>query len=155
MWAMAYATTADVLLAWPKVLTSGLTDEEIEGMLTRASHRIDVELCARFSVPFTSTPPYVADLCVDLAMLDILHRSGATPDFVVQRIQFAQAQLERLRNGELCLVGADGTAVTEANAAGSIESNTSGYTPTFGAVPAPLSESWDADRVDDEADARA
>lgn len=149
-----YATGNDVQQAWPRVLTSGLTAEEIEGMLARASNRIDVELCARFSVPFTSPyPPYIKDLTVDLAMLDVLHRSGQTPEFVIQRIQFAQAQLERLRAGELCLVAADGSVIAESNAATTIQSNTSSYTPVFGAVPS-LDEGWDNDRVDAEKAAR-
>lgn len=153
-----YATPQDMLAAWPKVHTSGLQHDELRTMLDRASHLIDGMLARRYTVPFcadpSDAPPLVRDICVDLAMLDVLDRAPNTPDWIVRRIERAQHRLDRLAAGDAALVGPDGGLVGELTDVGVLTPNTSGYVPVFGAVPSSLTERADPARAADEASAR-
>ena len=154
---MAYATPLDILASWPKVHVSGLTHDELRTMISRAGNRIDAALAGRYSVPFvtdpSSAPPLIKDLTVDLAMLDVLYRSPNTPEWISGRLTAAQALLTALMNGELSVVGADGTVLEETTSAEGLRSTTSAYTPVFGGVPS-LGEGWSRTRYDAEVAAR-
>src|SRR5689334_9860635 len=109
-----YADVPDVLLAWPKVHTSALSHDEIRNLLDRASALIDSKIARRYDVPFTAPyPPRIRDLCVDLAMMDILYRSAEPSPIVLQRINWALDSLTAIAEGTDSLVGGDGTVVPE------------------------------------------
>lgn len=141
-----YATVHELLAAWPKVHTSTLSHDEMRTMLERASNLIDSKVGGRYDVPFTlPAPPRIRDLCVDLAMMDIFYRSAEPSPFIVQRINWALEALTSIGDGTDTLVGADGSVISESSGVDVLQSNTSGYTPVFGAVPT-INEGSDPDR---------
>lgn len=154
---MPYATIEHFVAAWPKVHTSGLTNDELRGMVTRAGNIIDGYLARTYTVPFctepTSAPPLIRDLTCDLALLDVADRSPNTPEWIVRRINRAYDTLQKLADGDLGVVGADGTVIAELTTVDVPSSNTSAYTPVFGVQPS-LSERVDPTRVAAEAAAR-
>jgi phage gp36-like protein len=149
---MPYATPEDVLASWNKVHTSGLTNDEIRTMISRAGNIIDAYLAIRYTVPFatdpSNTPGLIKDLTCDLALLDVFDRQPNTPDWIVRRIQRAYDLLTALQNEQVSLPG-----VGENTETGVPRSNTEGYTPVFGARPS-LREQIDPNRSQTERDAR-
>ena len=150
----SYASVLELVAAWPKVHTSALSHDEMRTMLERASTLIDSKVGRRYDVPFAlPAPPRIRDLCVDLAMMDMFYRSADPSPFIIQRINWALEQLTAIGDGTDTLIGADGSVVTESSGIDVLQSNTSGYTPVFGAVPS-LNEGSDPDRRVDENSAR-
>src|SRR5215831_8510542 len=120
---MPYATPEDVLAAWPKVHTSGLTNDELRTMIDRAGHIIDAYLAIRYPVPFctdpSQAPGLIKDLTCDIALLYVFDRSPNTPDWITRRIQRAYDLLTAIQNEQVSLPG-----VAESTLAGVPRSNT-------------------------------
>lgn len=154
---MPYALPTDLLAAWPRLHTTGMAHDEIRTMIARAGNLVDAALASRYTVPFatdpSSAPPLIRDLVVDLAWLDMIDRMPNPPEWISRRIERAQQKLELLADGDLQIIGADGVLIAEITTQGTIRSNTSGYTPVFGAVPS-LRETFPTSRVADENAAR-
>jgi phage gp36-like protein len=145
---MAYAHPDDIRRIWNKALTTELTPEELASFIDQAAAMIDAALGRRYTVPFAAmpnTPPIIRWIAATLALLEVVDRSPATPEWVLRKIQRAEKQLELLASGELTVPGA-----TERTDIGGIQTTTEDYVPVFGAVPS-LDERWDPNRARDEA----
>lgn len=152
-----YATPQNVVDAWSKIHTSGLVNDELRTMIERASNLVDSKLARTYTVPFCTdpadAPPRIRDLVVDICMTDVFDRSPNTPEWIVRRINRAYEALEKLAAGDDGLVGEDGGVIPELTTIDVPSSNTSAYTPVFGAHPS-LAERVDPSRVSAEASAR-
>jgi phage gp36-like protein len=148
---MPYAEADDLRKQWPPVMTTALTPDEIARLIDDADGLIDAHLARRYAVPLASipsTPRVIRTISATLALIDVIDKNPATPEWVVRKIERAWKTLEALANGDIVIPG-----VTEASATGGIQSSTADYEPTFGAQPS-IHEHVDYDRQDAERDAR-
>lgn len=153
MGGVPYALPADLQKAFPKILTSGWDMEELRGAIDRAGHRIDAFLARRYAVPFSTVPPFIQDACVYLAVMDVLDRHQATPDWLERRVEQLNADLTALAEGTIALPDGSGGTVDELTTTGTLTSNTRNFVPIFGAVPS-LAERYDPNRASAESGAR-
>lgn len=153
---MAYSSPDDLRRAYPKVLTTGLTADELAATIALADAYIDGLLGARYVVPFaatpTATPPLIRALSWSLALGFVYDRSQHTPDWVGRVLARADQLLTQLATGALVVVDPTGAVIPARTDIGVPHSTVEGYVPVFGTVPS-LAETFDPDRRDDE-DAR-
>ncbi|HET7558880.1 MAG TPA: hypothetical protein VFK80_02880 [Limnochordia bacterium] len=122
---MAYSTAADVRSRIKSIGNTGdYTDAAIATHIARADNRLNARLAQLYDgVPFSSTPPLVADMSADLAAAYVLRfayppQTGAQGSTLADTYEsgvFGTDQkpgvMDQLASGELNLIGADGTAI--------------------------------------------
>ncbi len=148
---MPYAEADDLRKQWVSVLTTQLTPEEIATLIADADGIIDAYLARRYAVPLASipnTPRVIRTISATLALIDVIDKNPATPDWVMRKIERAWKLLEAIANGDMAIPG-----VVEVSTTGGVQSSTADFEPTFGAQPS-IHEHVDWDRQDAESDAR-
>ena len=115
---MSYATINDLIKLLPEETLIGLTDDEdlgvvntdrVDAALETATVVIDGYLASRYSLPFSSTPPILSSICVDLAG-HLLHiRRDLNSEMWEKRHENAVRFLEKIGEGKLSLGAAEPT----------------------------------------------
>ncbi len=109
---MSYADSSDLLKLLPEETLIGLTDDEdlgtvnsgrVDAALETATVVIDGYLASRYNLPFSSTPPILKSICVDLAG-HLLHiRRDLNSEMWEKRHENAIRFLEKIGEGKLSL----------------------------------------------------
>lgn len=122
---MAYAAIADMqkriaghLLEQlaPAVAPATLDNDRINTAIADADALIDGYLGSRYAVPFTTVPPLIKKLSVDIAIY-YLHQGYQElkmPEGVKERYDDAIRSLEELKSGEILLAGSTSAAALSA-----------------------------------------
>lgn len=148
---MPYSDTAKIKSRAPVGLAD-LTNDEAAPAIAWADARIDGRLRARYVLPFTATPPELAEVSADLAAYFVLNErfiAGAedTPvEAATELKQRAELELQLMAEGKVILA-VDGTTATTTSGVRSSTYGTrpslryfDGYnrpTPPVGQCPAP------------------
>ena len=156
---MSYASIDDVFTRYPRIAsmvgsgTNDVTSAEItSSYLMDADAYIDAYLGTKWTVPFSPAPTLVRWMAADIAICNMIfeHQKKA-PQVITDRWDRVNSKLEKLRDGEMTLVGSGAVAVTSGDQ--EVWSTTQAYHPTFSPVLDPLDQRVDRDRVvDDRAD---
>ena len=152
-----YTTDTKVRQLYPALNDlSSLTYTQVEFFISQAEAEINGRLAARYALPFSAVPPLVAAISTEYALLKLMDRffSAEAPtknDWKEVRRKELKELLAGIADGTVLLVNASG-AVLGQSAGATIESDTSGYTPTFNHLN-PVYQEIDSDRLDDEEDA--
>lgn len=112
-----------------------------------AEAEVEARLAARYTVPFSSTPPLVADVCIDLAYVRMTARQKESEP-IYER---AMALLKDMVNGTIPLVDASGVLLDQGSATRTFASNS--YRSAFGPDD-PLNWSPSQSAIDDAQDTR-
>lgn len=155
----AYTTDTEVkkLLVGLQPATS-YASVDFAKVISRAQNKIDSVLGVRFSVPFTTAPARVADLCTELAaflvyriMLASNKSLGENAAVWQQNCDETLQDLKDLAEGKTVLIDASGSELV--GKAGALRSSSSGHHPVFDvddaedwAVPASVLEGIANDR---------
>lgn len=142
-----YTSTTNLLHAFPRLQTTGLTASELEHPIRRAGAIVDSMLSGRYSTPFATTPDtpaIVREVVEDLALLDLIDRFPNAPDWIIRRAERAWEILRMLRDGTMDVPGGEELSGSEG-----LRSTTRNYVPTFGVAPS-VDERVDPNRADDE-----
>jgi phage gp36-like protein len=108
---MAYCTLADIKKAITEAVVQQLTDDDNVGAIitenvTKAIARADAEIdgyCAvKYAVPFTTVPPVVAGLSLDMSIY-YLYKRRTVSDDVQKSYDNAVARLKDISSGRLSL----------------------------------------------------
>jgi phage gp36-like protein len=149
---MPYSEPDDLRKQWVPVLTTHLTADEVARLIDDADGIIDSYLARRYAVPVAttpaSTPRIIRTISATLALIDVVDKNPATPEWVARKLERAWKLLEAIANGDMTIPG-----VVELSTSGGIQSSTADYEPTFGSQPS-IHEHVDWDRQDAERDAR-
>jgi len=109
---MAYCTEADILEQLDEDILIQLTDDEDAGdvdddMVTRAIVNADAEIdsyCGtKHIVPFTTVPPIIRMVSVDIAIYNLYSRRRGAPDSIKERYKDRIAFLKSVSKGEAML----------------------------------------------------
>ena len=109
---MAYCTEADILEQLEEDILIQLTDDDDEGvvdddMVTRAIANADAEIdsyCGtKYTVPFTTVPPILLTVSVDIAIYNLYARRRGAPDSIKERYKDRIAFLKSVSKGEATL----------------------------------------------------
>jgi len=110
---MAYCILADIKKALSEEIIKQLTDDDnigeiISANVTKAIARADAEIdgyCGangRYKVPFTTVPPVVAGLSLDISIY-YLYKRRTVPDNVKDSYDYAVARLKDISSGKMSL----------------------------------------------------
>lgn len=106
---MAYASQAEMILAFGEREVIALTDRDNLGtldaalladQLDKASSEIDAYLVGRYSVPVSPVPPLIATFCCDIARYRLSGAAVAEVETVRNRYKDALRYLESIRDGK-------------------------------------------------------
>jgi len=110
---MAYCTEADIINQLPEEKLIELTDDDGDGVadtgvvdkaITDADTEIDGYLSGRYTLPFSSAPPILNKLSVDIAIWNLYSRKKTVLDEVREkRYNAAVAMLKLIAKGEVKL----------------------------------------------------
>lgn len=133
--------------------TSGLIDNDIEFFIRQKENIIDLKLAQRYTLPFSSTPPVIETIASECSLVGILDRyftseSKSKNDWREVRATACNSLLDALSDGSLTLVDSGGAIISQRTDIGGIQSNTSGYEPTFNRLDETLQQE-DQDRLED------
>ena len=163
---MAYCTVAQVrgtsVNNWRDGMLIGVTstvlsDAAVGLHITRAENIINHYLSKRYTVPFTTVPPLIETLTIDIAAYFIM-RSLVTKDsqnkndWVDDLLKTAKEELKDLADGKRNLLDSSGTPIAQLEV-NDISSNRQGYTPVFD-MDAVENQNVDSDLLTDIANER-
>lgn len=134
------------------------TDTDMEFYIRFAESEVDAKLAARYTLPFSETPPVIRSIATEKALIKVLDRffTGQTEDendWRNVRKKECDALLQGIVDGEITLVNSAGTVLGPRADIHSILSSTNNYTPTF-SHGSSIVEEVDPDRIQDEEDER-
>ena len=102
---MAYCTKADILEQMEQDVLIQLTDDDDAGVVdddkvTRAIANADAEIdsyCGtKYTVPFTTVPPIILTVSVDIAIYNLYARRRGAPETIKERYDDRIAFLEKI-----------------------------------------------------------
>jgi phage gp36-like protein len=144
---MPYCTVEDVMIAFPKIKTSGFDSTMIQARIEDADAEIDAMLAHAYTVPFATdpenTPRMIRMLSKILSVCDVFDRAPTTPEWLTTRCARARELLDKLATGEIILPevpGLDGSMMV------TVSKN---YVPVFGKIPS-MNEREDPNLVNRE-----
>lgn len=137
---MAYCTASTVISEfpiWPQTSTVARYSETsalISSKIARADATINSYVGRRYAVPFTTVPPKIEEISVNLtcyyALIAKFTRDNHnTNDWVELMGKDAITQLELIRDRKVDLVNTSGAILTERTSASRIVSSTQDYQP--------------------------
>lgn len=154
-----YTSSDDIRKLFREVDTvPEFTDTDIEFYIRFAESEVDAKLAARYTLPFSATPPVVRAIATEKALIKVLDRffTGQTEDendWRNVRKKECDALLQGIVDGEITLVNSAGTVLGPRADIHNILSSTDNYAPTFGHGSS-IVEEVDPDRIQDEEDER-
>jgi phage gp36-like protein len=137
---MAYCTASQTIAEYPvfpqttTVQRFTETSALISSKIPRAEAMINSYVGRRYSVPFTTVPPVIEQIAIDLtaylALTDKFTRDNHnTNDWVELIGKDCKEQLELIRDRKIDLVDSTGAILTERTSASRIVSSTQDYQP--------------------------
>lgn len=145
---MSYTTYEILVSKYPGIAGKVANPAELVGaFIPGAEAEINGYLAAKYTVPFTTVPPLVQDLCTDLVYTKLTIRD---PKLSEQVKKYYYERIKAILAGTLSIVQTDGTTLTNEASQALIDKE---YHSRFG-PDAP--ENWqpDSDELDDAEDAR-
>lgn len=152
-----YATYADFIIRYPLMKSwgpLGSPSEVNSGLLYYAAQEVDAALAPAYSVPFSSVPPIVRDLTMDLAYIKAIWTKdeGKLAEKMQKRWD---TRIENLLSGKASMVSGSGTIISQNTSIGEIWSSTEGYEPTHSMLDAEDAHTMvSSARLQDEENAR-
>lgn len=160
---MAYCTEAQVRDIISGVTVAKMGNTEVKNKIARADSIIDAYLASKFTVPFSSTPPLIESISIDLSAYyvlrtlftrDSVNKNNYINDFLLKHLNTKEktGTLYDILNDDITLVDSSGTVIDTTSDL--IDSNIKDYVPIFNVDDA---EDWevDPDRLEDIADERS
>jgi len=160
---MAYCTATQVRDVLAGVTTSEMSDVAVENKIAYSESIINAYVAWRYNVPFTTIPPLVETICIDISAYyvirtlftrDNINRNDYIDDFLLKHLDTKNktGTLYDIYNGDTSLTLADGSSA--AASTDIFDSNTSDYIPTFD-VDDVLNWKVDTNRLEDIEDERS
>jgi len=157
-----YCTATEVRDVVSGVLIAKMSDAEVVLKIGYAQSIINAYLSSKYTVPFTSVPPLVKTICIDMSAYyvlrtlftrDSINRSAYIDDFLLDHLDRKNktGTIYDILEGLVPLVDSDGAEV--ATSSDLIDSNIKDYPPIFD-VDDDLNQAIPQDRLDDIEDAR-
>jgi len=111
-----YSNPNDIRAIYPKIDTTDLTNRQLNQYISDVDNVINMRLSARYTVPFSSTPPAIGYLSKNLALLEILERpsvkaGGDTPGWILDRKEHFDKLITGLESGSYSLVTNSGDVI--------------------------------------------
>lgn len=133
--------------------TTDINDNDIEFFIRQKENIIDLKLAQRYTLPFSSTPPVIETVATECSFIGILDRyftaeTKSNNDWREIRATACNSILDALSDGSISLVNSAGEIIDQRTDIGGIQSNTSGYEPTFNRLDETLQQE-DSDRLED------
>lgn len=134
--------------------TTGVVDNDIEFFIRQKENIIDLKLSQRYTLPFSSTPPIIETIASECSFIGILDRyftaeTKSKNDWRTIRATDCNSLLGAISDGNMTLVDSGGNIIEQRADIGGIQSNTSGYEPTFNNLDE-TRQRVDPDKLDDE-----
>jgi phage gp36-like protein len=159
---MAYCTVSQVRDVVSGVTSSEMSDTDIGYKIAYAESIINSYISWRYTIPFTTVPPLITTICIDIAAYyvlrtlftrDSVNRNDFIDDFILRHLdtKTKTGTLYDIYNGDISLINSDGT--TPSASISMINSNTEDYIPTFD-VDDELNWTIDNNRLNDIANER-
>lgn len=152
-----YTSAIDIRKLFREVDSAdSFTDTDIDFYISFAESEVDAKLAARYTLPFSETPPVVRSIATEKALIKVLDRffTGQTEDendWRNKRKEECDALLDGIVEGEITLVNNAGTVLGPRADIHNILSSTDIYAPIFDHGSAIL-QVVDPDRIQDEED---
>lgn len=152
---MAYCTAAQIRKRVVGVTVAVMDDTDVGTHITRADNLINARISNRYSVPFTTVPPIVETLSIEISayfvMTTLFTNDSQNKNEWVEVFKASIETLKNISDGKIEIIDSDGNAVT--SRVQSIKSTMQGHTPVF---DLDSSENWavDSDLQDEISDAR-
>jgi phage gp36-like protein len=148
-----YTNAINLRKLYKDIDTTGLVDNDVEFFIKQKETIIDLKLAQRYTLPFSSTPPIIETIASECSFIGILDRyftgeTNSKNDWREVRATACNSILDALSDGSLTLVDSGGEIISQRTDIGGIQSNTSGYEPTFNRLNETLQRE-DPDRLDD------
>lgn len=156
---MSYCTVEQMLTTLPEVGSISTVTSAILGHYGgRAEAEINARLGNRYVVPFTSCPPIITAIAIDLGLYYTLGRkplvgSQSKSDPWFEKFKESREMLKELAAGTMALVDSAGQVISQRTDIAPAWSSTMNYKPTFYEGEP---EYWDVDpsKIDDEMNRR-
>lgn len=163
---MAYCSLSAILINLPLLPNTytadnySITTVTIEQHIRRADGLINGKCARRYSVPFTTTPPFIRTIAEDITCY-YTYRSFFTQDnqnyseYLEELKEEALKSLDEIMNGDLDLVDTEGSSIPEreTQAVEQISSSTEDYQSFFD-IDEPTNWDFDEDRKTEVSDDR-
>jgi len=121
-----YIDWEDVVGRYPDAAKIGGADTVNSSFIVGAEAEVDARLAGRYTVPFSSTPPLVKDLCIDLVYCKMTSRQDSSDKLYQRYLDL----IKEVMSGTVVLVSDTGTAVTNVRTA--LAFSTNSYRSAFG-----------------------
>lgn len=152
-----YTTSIDIRKLFRELDTAeDFNDNDIDFFIVQAESEIDGKVAARYTLPFSETPPLIKTIATEKSLIKVLDRffTGQTEhenDWRNTRKKECDALLDGIVGGEITLVTSAGIVLGPRADIHNILSSTDIYVPTFDHGSA-IRQEVDPDRIQDEED---
>ena len=151
-----YTTVTKVTDLFPKISETSITSASIAFYIDQAEAEINGKIIARYTLPFSLTPPLIETIATELSVIKILDRfftseNRSKNDWRDTRKKDLNNILNGIMDGKISLVNSANEIIEQRSDLQDVYSDTMDYTPTFNHLLYSL-QVIDEDRLDDEED---
>lgn len=150
-----YTDATEIRKLYGEIDTTGLVDNDVEFFIRTAENEITARLGAKYTLPFSSTPPVIKTIAQEKSFIKILDRfftaeTRSKNDWRDIRAADCNSLLGDIVDGKIPLLNSSLEVISTRTDLG-IQSNTSTYEPTMNELPQTLQQA-DSDKLEDTFD---